>query len=144
MKIKLFFLNILLLFSCKENINKGTSSNQVLFTLLDPKSTGVDFNNKIKETTEEHLGTFNYIYNGAGVALIDINNDGLQDIYFTGNQVRDKLYLNKGGFKFEDISHAAGIDQFVGWHNSVSTCDINNDGFMDLYICSGGYKNTNI
>ena len=136
--IGIFCLGII---SC--NNNKTNTFNGKLFTLLDSTVTGVDFNNTIKETTEENLFTFNYIYNGAGVGIIDVNNDGLQDLYFTGNQVPDKLYLNKGNFKFEDISRSAGIDQFGGWHNSVSTVDINNDGYMDLYVCRGGYKNIN-
>ena len=145
--IKLNFLFIGVIIFCLSiiscNTKKLDSFTGKLFTLQDSTVTGVHFDNSIRETTEENLFTFNYIYNGAGVGIIDVNNDGLQDIYFTGNQVPDKLYINKGNFKFEDISSSAGIDQFGGWHNSVSTVDINNDGYMDLYVCRGGYKNVN-
>ncbi|MBK9718543.1 MAG: VCBS repeat-containing protein [Saprospiraceae bacterium] len=144
-KLDFLFIGVIIfylsLISC--NTKKSDSFTGKLFTLQDSTVTGIHFDNSIRETTEENLFTFNYIYNGAGVGIIDVNNDELQDIYFTGNQVPDKLYLNKGNFKFEDISSSAGIDQFGGWHNSVSTVDINNDGYMDLYICRGGFKNVN-
>lgn len=74
-----------------------------------PKETGIDFANQITETQEEYIYNFNYIYNGAGTGIADFNNDGLQDVYFVGNQVPDKLYLNKGNLTFEDISENAGI-----------------------------------
>ncbi|MDQ3140741.1 MAG: VCBS repeat-containing protein [Bacteroidota bacterium] len=130
---------LIVLFGC--NTNKGDSFDGQLFTFLPASQTGVHFNNLIQETPEEHLYTFNYIYNGAGVAIADINNDGLQDLYFVGNQVPDKLYLNKGNFEFEDISDKAGITKLDGWRSSVSSVDINHDGYMDFYICRGGYKN---
>ncbi|MBK6544020.1 MAG: CRTAC1 family protein [Saprospiraceae bacterium] len=136
---KLTFFILLLLGSCSKT-NKESFSGQ-LFTLLPVSQTGVDFNNKIVESPTEHIYTFNYIYNGAGVAIADFDNDGLQDIYFTGNQVQDKLYKNNGDFKFEDVSDKAGISKFDGWRNGVSTVDINLDGYMDLYICRGGFLN---
>lgn len=124
--------------ACKTK-DQGPFSGQ-LYSLIPPENSGVDFNNEIKETPTEHIYTFNYIYNGAGVAIADFDNDGLQDIYFTGNQVPDRLYKNLGQFKFKDVSASAGISQLDGWRSGVSTADINGDGYMDLYICRGGFR----
>ncbi len=126
--------------SCKKSTDAG--SDKQLFSLIPPDKCNVHFNNLITETPTEYIYTFNYIYNGAGVAIADFDNDGLQDIYFTGNQVKDKLYKNKGDFKFEDVSASSGIEQYGGWHSGVITADINNDGLMDVYICRGGYHNS--
>ncbi|HEX5624547.1 MAG TPA: VCBS repeat-containing protein, partial [Saprospiraceae bacterium] len=112
-----------------------------LFTLLEPKETGIRFSNTITETQEEYIYNFNYIYNGAGVGLADFNNDGLTDIYFVGNQVPDKLYVNEGDFKFKDVSESAGIEKFDGWRSGITIVDINNDGYPDIYITRGGFKN---
>lgn len=132
--------SLLIATSC--NKKESDAGETGLFTLIDPSASNVTFNNLIKETQEEYIYTFNYIYNGGGTAIADFDNDGLQDIYFTGNQVKDKLYKNLGNFKFEDVSAASGIEQFGGWHSGVITADINNDGLMDIYICRGGFKNT--
>ncbi|MBK9720456.1 MAG: VCBS repeat-containing protein [Saprospiraceae bacterium] len=112
-----------------------------LFSLLMPKETGIDFANQITETQEEYIYNFNYIYNGAGTGIADFNNDGLQDVYFVGNQVPDKLYLNKGNLTFEDISENAGIAKNEGWRSGITIVDINNDGYQDIYITRGGFKN---
>lgn len=119
------------------------------FTLMNPGITGVRFSNNIQETKEENIYYSAYMFNGGGVALADFNNDGLQDLYFTGNQVPDKLYLNKGDFRFEDISAQAGIAKFKGWKNGVSIVDINADGWLDIYVCRGDHnqpetENTNL
>jgi hypothetical protein len=111
------------------------------FTLLSPKSTKVYFNNKISETLEEYIRTFNYIYNGAGVAIADFDNDGLQDLYFVGNQVSDRIYKNLGNLEFEDLTESAGIDIIRKWRNGVTIVDINSDGLLDIYITRGGYNN---
>lgn len=131
--------------SCKNSETKVSESRtkEKLFTLLNPKETGVLFNNRINQTIDEYILNFNYIFNGAGVAVADFNKDGLQDLYFTGNQVSDKLYINKGDFKFEDVSAKSGIDAFGGWHSGVSIVDINNDGYPDIYVCRSAYKEQN-
>ena len=104
------------------------------------ENTGIDFSNTINETYDTFFEFFSYVYNGGGVAAGDINNDGLVDLYFTGNQVQDKLYLNKGNFEFEDISTKSGIAQHSGWCNGVTMSDINQDGFIDIYISRGGFQ----
>ena len=85
------------------------------FTLLDSETTGIDFNNAIKESEKVNHLYYNQIYSGAGVAIGDINNDGLPDIFFCGNQVSDRLYLNKGDFKFEDITKKSKAAKNSGW-----------------------------
>ena len=108
--------------ACQSDDVKDTNDivEDPLMELLSADSTGIYFNNIVKESpTRSHLN-FNPIYNGGGVALGDINNDGLLDIYFTGNDVEDKLYLNKGKMQFEDISQNLGALRNVGWHNGAT------------------------
>ncbi|NJB35213.1 VCBS repeat-containing protein [Croceivirga sp. JEA036] len=136
----------LLLSACKNNGKKQPEANSTkntspLFALTNSEETGITFNNHIEENSKNFFGIFNYVYNGGGVAIADINNDGLSDIYFTGNEVPDKLYLNKGDFKFEDITQNSGINSSKGWNNGVVMADVNGDGFTDIYICRGGFKN---
>jgi len=111
-----------------------------LFEKLPASETGITFNNKIKENLNNFFVVYNYAYNGGGVGIGDINNDGLSDIYFTGNQVGNKLYLNKGNFQFEDITASAGVSGGYGWNNGVVMVDINGDTFLDIYVCRGGWK----
>jgi enediyne biosynthesis protein E4 len=128
------FMFLFLSYGCKKkDVN--------LFTLLDPKKTHVTFNNKITESDSLNIMTYEYIYNGGGVALADFNNDGLDEIFFTGNMVTNKLYLNKGNLVFEDISKQSGIDTFHNWSSGVSVIDINQDGKKDIYIATNTYKN---
>jgi enediyne biosynthesis protein E4 len=125
----------LLLLSC------GRNSGKHLFTLLPASQTHADFTNKLDYDTQLkkkfNVYTFRNFYNGAGVAMSDINNDGLIDIFMTSNMGTNVLYLNKGNFKFEDISEKAGI-QGKGWSTGVSFADVNGDGLVDIYVCKSG------
>lgn len=109
-----------------------------LLNLLSPEETGIDFQNNIVETFENNITTNINISNGGGVAIADINNDSLQDIYFISSTGKNKLYLNLGGMKFKDITDAAGVGSENGFEIAVSTVDINADGYLDLYVCRAG------
>ena len=118
----------------QSRVNPGT-----LFTLTDNKKDGIGFINQLKYTEEFNTYTYRNFYNGGGVALGDINNDGLIDIYFTGNLVDSKLYLNKGNFQFEDITDKAGVACHGVWCAGASMADINGDGLIDIFVCKSGY-----
>lgn len=129
---KLIVTLLILLFfaSCKE-------SNESLFTPIPKEHSQLYFENRLVENEQYNVYDYHNLYNGGGIAVIDVNNDGLQDLYFTGNQVYDKLYLNKGNFVFEDITKSAGIES-KDWSTGVSVVDINQDGYLDLYVCKSG------
>jgi len=126
-------------FSCQsDSTEKEDLEHQgLLFKTLSSDESGIDFVNKINESWDRNTLIFDYFYNGGGVAIGDINNDGLSDIYFTGNDSADKLYLNKGNLKFEDISNSA-LPPINKWSTGVNMVDINNDGFLDIYVCTSG------
>lgn len=113
--------------SCKQS---------TVFNGLPSSYTGIHFNNNITENDSINPLDITNIYNGGGVGMGDFNNDGLQDIYFTGNMVSNKLYLNKGDMKFEDITQTSGTDGKGEWCRGVSVVDINNDGKTDIYVCA--------
>lgn len=119
--------------------NKTVASNP-LFDLLAPQNTGLYFSNKITESFQESILNFSYLYNGGGVAVIDVNNDGLQDLYFSATQESNRLFLNKGDWKFEDITEKADVGGRNGKKTGVSVVDINADGFDDLYVCRTGLR----
>jgi hypothetical protein len=129
-KVVLLGLFTLFILSCKD-----TSSR---FELMKPSTTGVAFNNELSYTEAFNPYTYRNFYNGAGVALGDINNDGLIDIYFTGNLVNNALYLNRGDFKFEEIAETAGVACKNIWSSGATFVDINQDGWLDLYVCKSG------
>ena len=109
-----------------------------LFEVLDNKTTGLDFNNKLTPTKEFNVFKYMYFYNGAGVGAGDFNNDGLIDLFFSSNQKENKIYLNDGNLKFRDVTAEAKIPQDGGWSTGVSVVDINNDELLDIYICRVG------
>ncbi|MET0636493.1 MAG: VCBS repeat-containing protein [Chitinophagaceae bacterium] len=109
-----------------------------LFQLLPASATGISFNNEVKDSAHVNILNFRNFYNGGGVAIGDINNDGKPEIFFSSNQGTNKLYLNKGNFQFEDISAKAGIEGIYKWHTGVNMVDINADGWLDIYVCNSG------
>ena len=127
-------LMIILLSSCK----KEEAQEKQLFKIISAKESGIDFRNDLTYNEKYNPYTFRNFYNGAGVALGDINNDGLLDIFIAGNQTSNRLYLNKGNFKFEDITDQAGLNSSGVWSTGVSMADINNDGLLDIYVCKSG------
>ncbi|HEY3404241.1 MAG TPA: VCBS repeat-containing protein [Ohtaekwangia sp.] len=135
----------ILLVTVRCNPEKGSSpaetNDTLLFQRLSTTETGITFKNEL--TVSEDFNVFKYrnFYNGGGVGIGDINNDGLPDIYFTSNMGDNKLYLNKGNWKFEDITEKAGVKGSKIWSTGVSIADVNADGFLDLYVCNAGDPN---
>jgi enediyne biosynthesis protein E4 len=120
----------------------GCGRDKPLFTLLHAGSTGVDFVNQVEDSDTLNILDYLYYYNGGGVAIGDINNDGLPDLYFSSNMHSNRLYLNKGKFNFEDITEKAGVAGKGNWKTGVTIVDVNGDGFQDIYVCEvGKYKN---
>lgn len=138
-----FLLALICLNSCKKDGPKIEESSGSLFSLVDSKDSNVNFKNILNESYEFNFLNYPYIYIGGGVAVGDINNDGLDDIYFISNQGSNKLYLNKGNFEFQDITISAEVTDNSGWSTGVSMIDINNDGFLDIYVCKAGSLNNN-
>lgn len=108
------------------------------FSKLDSSSTGVDFINQLEYNEKFNVYTYRNFYNGGGVAIGDLNNDGLSDIYFTSNLGSNRLFLNKGDMKFEDITEVAGVGGNMGWSTGVTMADVNGDGLLDIYVCNSG------
>ncbi|MCP4975315.1 MAG: VCBS repeat-containing protein, partial [Maribacter sp.] len=137
MKKPLFLILIIVIFfSCTDKIEKDTSNK--IFNKLESSETGISFTNSLVENDSLNYFTYGYIYMGGGVSAGDINNDGLIDLYFTGNMVPNKLYLNKGNLQFEDITEKAGIPGDSRWYTGVTMADVNNDGLLDIYCAVGG------
>ena len=105
---------------------------------MTTEQTGIDFINSIQNKEDFNIFRYRNFYNGGGVGIGDINNDGLEDIYFTSNQGQNKLYLNKGDFQFEDITEQAKVAGNKAWSTGVAFVDINQDGFLDIYVCNAG------
>ncbi len=140
-EICIFLIIIPLFYSCGSNKEEELITKEeglTLFTLLSPEETGIDFINEVVNQKNFNIFKYRNFYNGGGVAIGDINNDGLADIYMTANMGANKLYLNKGNFKFEDISESAGIIGNKPWSTGVTMVDINQDGLLDIYVSNAG------
>jgi enediyne biosynthesis protein E4 len=129
-----------LLFSCSLFIS-GCHSDNTLFQKISSRHSGIHFNNAISENDSINPIDLEFMYNGGGVAVGDFNNDGLPDLYFTGSLVSNRLYLNKGNFEFDDITQEANVSGEGRWSNGASVVDINNDGWLDIYVCVTIKKN---
>ncbi len=146
--IRFFILPVVLLgFSCKNETKENIEPNKPEkaeafsdFIKILPDSSGLKFNNEIRHdvATKFNLFDYDYFYNGSGVGVEDLNNDGLKDVVFCGNQVENRIFINKGDLKFEDITSTANINQNKYWSSGITFVDINNDGWMDIYISQGG------
>lgn len=136
--LKLTLLTILFVSCNGQHESDSNENKETLFTLLPSEETGVTFVNKVENQKNFNIFKYRNFYNGGGVAIGDINNDGLPDIYLTGNMVPNKLYLNKGDLKFEDISESAGITGNKPWSTGVVMVDINQDGLLDIYVSNAG------
>jgi len=131
-----FILTLAIACGCSEN--STFTEKPLLFSKVAPSKTNIHFANNIKENLYFNFINYSYIYNGGGVAVGDINNDGLEDLYFTSNQESNKLYLNNGNLNFEDITSKANVSDEKGWTTGVTMVDINNDGWLDIYVCKSG------
>ena len=136
--LSFIIISLLLFISCSENRETKNDFEGPLFTLLNPDITGVNFINKLPESASMNIIVYPSFYSGAGVSVGDINNDSLPDIFFTANFGNNRLYLNKGNLQFEEISVSSGVIGSWGWSTGTSMVDINNDGFLDIYICRSG------
>ncbi len=132
-KLMVFVGLFLVLWSCQKE-----EAPTPLFTLMQKEETGITFQNDLNYTPEFNMYTYRNFYNGGGVGIGDINNDGLVDLFFCGNLVDNKLYLNKGNFEFEDITTKAGVASENVWSTGVSFVDIDGDGWLDIYVCKSG------
>lgn len=128
------FIFLLPLLQSEQNSNK----KKPLFETIPSRKSGINFNNKLTEDRSNNILTYEYFYNGGGVAVGDFNNNGLEDIFFTGNMTDNKLYQNLGNFNFKDITKTAGVAGKKSWTTGVSVVDINGDGFLDIYVCYSG------
>ncbi|MEL7340659.1 MAG: VCBS repeat-containing protein, partial [Bacteroidota bacterium] len=128
-------LCLLLLVACQSPSSQAPTT---YFRLLDSTQTAISFRNDIQHSESFNMYTYRNFYNGAGVAIGDINRDGLVDIYLCGNMVDNKLYLNQGNFQFKDITESAGVACTGVWSSGVSMADVNGDGWLDIYVCKSG------
>ncbi len=132
----------MILGSCTEGVEVSSNSddiqNQPILSLVSSEQSNMLFRNTVPEDEKINILTFEYYHNGGGVAIGDINNDGLSDVYLSGNLVPNHLYLNQGDFQFQEVADKAGVSGSSGWNTGVTMVDINNDGWLDIYLCLGG------
>jgi len=128
-RFSIYVTILIVVLSCSQD-------KSAMFDNPGSKETGIDFSNTLDEGPDQNILDYLYFYNGGGVATGDINNDGLPDIFFSGNQVKNKLYLNLGNLKFKDITKTAKIEGNSTWNTGAIMGDVNNDGLLDIYICA--------
>ena len=132
----LVFSSCLLLSGCR--FSDPSSNNQTNFTLLNPEKTGFQFTNTVTDTRDMNILNYHNFYNGGGVAIGDLNNDGNADIVVTANQSEPKLFYNSGGMQFREAGKESGFISSHFWHTGISLVDINGDGWLDIYLCNAG------
>ena len=133
----IFWITPLLFVGCNK-AQKTASNGPQRFSLVASKQSNITFSNKVENQKDFNIFKYRNFYNGGGVAIGDINNDGLADIYFTANMGANKLYLNKGNWEFQDISESAGVHGNKPWSTGVVMVDINQDGLLDIYVSNAG------
>ena len=133
----LFFLALSILMSCN-NTSSNSGEELPLFEYLSDSLTNIHFNNQVRETSLMNALNYDYMYNGSGVSVGDFNADGLTDIYFGANHLPNRLFLNKGNFKFEDVTERSATGGSRGFHTGTTVVDINSDGLLDIYVCKSG------
>ena len=131
------FFHLLVIAFCLSSCQK----RETLFQLTEATETGVDFNNKITESDDFNILTEEYIFNGGGVAVADFDQNGLPDLFFTGNMVSNELYLNQGALKFKKVTNQAQLNSEGYWSTGVTVIDLNADGWLDLYISGAMHEN---
>lgn len=131
-KLCAIILAIIYLSSC-------ASEQDTLFQKLSSSASGVDFRNALRHSEDFNIMKYSYYYNGAGLGVGDFNNDGLQDLVFAGNMVKNRVYINEGELHFKDITKSSGLYEYEGWSTGISIVDINGDGYDDIYVCRSGY-----
>jgi len=127
--------------SCNQsNSSDSSASHEAGFEIVDSGNSGIDFINALEDDplSDKNVLSYPHYFNGAGVGVGDFNNDGLQDIFFAGNEVPNAIYINKGEMKFEKLGTEAGINTNKVWASGVSIVDINADGYDDIYVCQQG------
>lgn len=132
------FIMMLAVFSLASCDKESSYSGPKLFTRMDATQTGIDFANNLTYNREFNIYTYRNFYNGGGVSIGDVNNDGLMDIYLTANMESNRLYLNKGNFEFIDVTEQAGVGGEKAWSTGAVMADVNGDGWLDIYVCNSG------